>query len=53
MVYIFAHEKSQFGYIGEGLGMENVVIFFGHLTYFAAIWYVFWPFGMRYGKASN
>jgi hypothetical protein len=25
--------------------MENVGIFYGHLGYFAAIWYILWPFG--------
>jgi hypothetical protein len=27
----FANPKSQFGYILEGLGMENVGKYFGHL----------------------
>jgi hypothetical protein len=25
--------------------MENVGIFYGHLEYFTAIWYILWPFG--------
>jgi hypothetical protein len=25
--------------------MENAVIFYGHLEYFTAIWYILWPFG--------
>jgi hypothetical protein len=29
----------------EGLGMENVCIFYGHLEYFTIIWYILWPFG--------
>jgi hypothetical protein len=31
---IFANPKSQFGYILEGLGMENVGIVYDHLEYF-------------------
>jgi hypothetical protein len=26
--------------------MENVVVFYGHLEYFTAIWYNFRPFGI-------
>jgi hypothetical protein len=36
---LFLNQKSQFGYILEGLGMENVVLFYDHLEYFMAIWY--------------
>jgi hypothetical protein len=36
MVY-FKTKKSQFEYILEGLGTENVGIFFGHLVSFMAI----------------
>jgi hypothetical protein len=25
--------------------MENAGIFYGHLEYFTAIWYILWPFG--------
>jgi hypothetical protein len=25
--------------------MENAGLFYGHLEYFTAIWYIFWPFG--------
>jgi hypothetical protein len=32
-------KKSKFGYILEGLGMENV-IFYDHLEYFMAISYI-------------
>jgi hypothetical protein len=32
----------------EGLGMENIVIFYDHLEYFTAIWYK-WPFGIVCG----
>jgi hypothetical protein len=30
---IFSKQKSQFGSILEGLGMENVGIYYGHLGY--------------------
>jgi hypothetical protein len=40
---IFAYQKSQFGSILEGLGMENVVFFNGHLEYFTVIEYILWP----------
>jgi hypothetical protein len=25
--------------------MKNAGIFYGHLEYFTAIWYILWPFG--------
>jgi hypothetical protein len=28
----------------EGLAMEDVATFYGHLVYFTAIWYSLWPF---------
>jgi hypothetical protein len=31
---LFSNQKSQFGYILEGLRWENVEIFHGHLEYF-------------------
>jgi hypothetical protein len=34
---IFSNPKSQFGCILEGLRIENVVTFYGHLEYFTAI----------------
>jgi hypothetical protein len=42
---IFSNPKSQFGQIMEGLRLEDVEIFYGHLEYFRAIWYILWPFG--------
>jgi hypothetical protein len=33
-----SNQKYQFGYILEGLGMENVGIFYDHLEYFTDIW---------------
>jgi hypothetical protein len=29
--------------------MEEVGIFYGHLVYSTAIWYILWPFGIFYG----
>jgi hypothetical protein len=37
--------KSQFWSFLEGLGMEKVGIFYGHLEYFMAILYILLPFG--------
>jgi hypothetical protein len=42
---LFYYQKSQFGYILEGLGMENVGIFYDHLEYIMAFWYNLWRFG--------
>jgi hypothetical protein len=38
---IFSKPKS-FGLISEGLAMEDVGIFYGHLVYLTAIWYNLW-----------
>jgi hypothetical protein len=43
---MFSNQKSQFGSILEGLGMENVGIFYGHLEYITVIWYTLCPFGI-------
>jgi hypothetical protein len=43
---LFSNQKSQFGYILERLGMDNVGIFYEHLEYFTAIWYSLWSFGI-------
>jgi hypothetical protein len=32
----------------EGLAIENVGIFYGHLVYFKAVWSILWPFGIFY-----
>jgi hypothetical protein len=42
---LFSNQKFQCGYIWEGLGMENVVIFHTHLEYITAIRHSLWPFG--------
>jgi hypothetical protein len=33
--------------------MEDVGIFYGHLVYFMAIWYIFPCFGMLYQEKSG
>jgi hypothetical protein len=53
---IFSYQKSQFGYILEGLWLKNIGFFSyhlkyfmgirsfsGHLEYYIAIWYTLWP----------
>jgi hypothetical protein len=61
---IFSKQKSLFGKFFEGLAMEDVSIFYGHLVYFTychlvyfvAIWYslklfgIFFPFLVFYTK---
>jgi hypothetical protein len=42
---LFTNQKSKFGQILDGLRMENAGIFYGHLVYFTAIWYILWPCG--------
>jgi hypothetical protein len=41
----FSCPKSQFGSILEGRGVENVGIFYDHLEYLTAVWYILCPFG--------
>jgi hypothetical protein len=36
----FSNQKSQFVLTLEGLAMENVGVFYVHLAYFTAIWYI-------------
>jgi hypothetical protein len=43
---LFSFQKSEFGYILEGLGMENVGLFRDHLEYFTSVWYTLWLFGI-------
>jgi hypothetical protein len=42
---LFSYQKSQLGYILEGLVMEYAGVFYDHLEYFTAILYILWPFG--------
>jgi hypothetical protein len=51
---LFSYQKSKFGYIFEGLDMENGV-FYDNLEYFMAtwcilrlFWYTLWSFGIYF-----
>jgi hypothetical protein len=46
--YIFK-PKIPIWVILEGLAMEDVGTFYGHLVYFVVIWYILLPFGKFYG----
>jgi hypothetical protein len=46
---MFSNQKSKFGQILEGLGMKKVGIFYCHLEYITAIWYILWPLGKLVG----
>jgi hypothetical protein len=64
---LFSDQKSQFGYILEGLAMEDVCILsdiwsmYGHLIYFmdiwyrysVVIWYIFPRFGLLFQEESG
>jgi hypothetical protein len=50
---IFSDQKSKLGFILEGVEMENVGIFSGHLEYIMAIWYIIWPLGNLNGLLVN
>jgi hypothetical protein len=62
----FLDQKSQFGYILDDLGIENVDIYSGHLEYFTSfgyilrafdnfvvIWYIFPHFGILYREKTG
>jgi hypothetical protein len=42
----FQTKNPNLGGIFDGVSMEDVGIFYGHLDYFMAMSYVLWPFGM-------
>jgi hypothetical protein len=46
---LFPYQKSQFRYIFENLGVENVGMFYGYLIYLKAIWLISWAFGIFCG----
>jgi hypothetical protein len=50
---IFSNQKSKFEYILEGLAIEKVAIFYGHLVSFTAIWYILCCFGVLYKEKSG
>jgi hypothetical protein len=37
----------------EGFAIEDVGISYGRFVYFAAFWYILWPFGIVYGYFSS
>jgi hypothetical protein len=43
----FSNQKSQFGKILEGLGMEDVSLFYSYFVYVTAIWYILRSFGIH------
>jgi hypothetical protein len=43
---LLSNQKSKFGQILEGLAIENVVIFYGHLVHLTVFSYILWKFGM-------
>jgi hypothetical protein len=49
MVYFRTKNPNYVGYVLEGLGMDDVGVFSGHLEYFMIIWYSLWPFGVSCG----
>jgi hypothetical protein len=60
---LFSNEKYKFGQSLEGVVMEEVCSFYGHLVYFTAlygrlvyfvvIWYIFPRFGRLYQEKSG
>jgi hypothetical protein len=42
---ISSYQKSQFGKILEGLGMQKAGIFYGRLECITTTWYILWPCG--------
>jgi hypothetical protein len=49
---LFSKQKSKYGKFLEGLALEDVVIFCGHLVYFSTIWYNIWIFGTFCGNLA-
>jgi hypothetical protein len=46
---LFSNQKYKFGKILEGLAMEDVGIFYGHLVHFTVFCYILWKFGVVHG----
>jgi hypothetical protein len=38
---LFVHQKYQFTYVLDGIGMEHVGIFNCYVVYFTTIWYIY------------
>jgi hypothetical protein len=49
-VDLFSNQKSKFGKILEGLAMEDIGIFYGHLVHFSVFCYILLTFGIVRGK---
>jgi hypothetical protein len=49
----FSNQKSKFGLILEGLAMEDVGIFYGHLVDFTVFCYILWTFGIVRGNLAH
>jgi hypothetical protein len=49
MVY-FRTKNPHLGKFLEGLSMDDVCIFLGHLVYFTACWFTLWTFGIFFGN---
>jgi hypothetical protein len=47
---LFSNQKSKVGLILQGLAMEDVGIFRGHLIHFTVFCYISWPFGIVGGN---
>jgi hypothetical protein len=47
---MFLNQKSKFVLILEGLAMEHVGIFYGHLVHFTVFCYILWTFGIVCGN---
>jgi hypothetical protein len=46
---LLSNQKSKFGQILEGLAMEDVAIFYGHLVHCVVFCYILWTFGIVHG----
>jgi hypothetical protein len=47
---LFSYQKFRFGFVLEGLGPENVGIFYGHLDWLTAVLLISWAFGIVSGR---
>jgi hypothetical protein len=47
---LFSNQNSKFGKILEGLAVEDVGIFYGHLVHFTVFWYILLTFGIVCGN---
>jgi hypothetical protein len=45
----FRTKNRNLGQILEGVAIEDVGIFYGHLAYFTSVRYILWAFGIFYG----